>query len=159
MIDCSTTPGVEFQPAVVCQPDGIIRLVWVAHRNQSWHLVSRVLHNGHLSDEQVIISHPDGLFHPRLAIGPDGECWLAFEKVEQQRPRLMVSQMRGDRWLPPTPIGTPGAACCRPSLAAGPDRGLWVAYDAYADGTYQVYIQRIDQPSDPVAVTQNEMKQ
>jgi hypothetical protein len=155
IIDCSTTPGVEFQPVAVCQPDGIIRLVWVAFRDQSWHLISRALQDGILSDEQIITSHPDGLFHPRLVIGPDRNCWLAFEKVEQQRPRLMVSHTQNDRWGPPAPVATPDAACYRPSLVSGLDQGVWMAYDAYLDGAYQVYLQRIDQPSEPVAVTEN----
>lgn len=151
----STVAGVEFQPAIVCQPGDILRAVWVAHRDGQWHLVTRTARDGRLGDEYLVESHPAGLFHPRLVTGPDGRCWLVYERVEGQRTRIIARFLDNDAWSDPVPLATPGGSCYRPSLAIGPENGIWMAFDVYHDGHYQVFLQRIDQPSDPISVTHN----
>ena len=156
IIDCSTTQGVEFQPAIIEQADRTLRIVWVAHRANSWHLITRVLRDNTLNDEFKLASNPAGIFHPCMVTGPDNETWLAFETIQQQQPRLVVMHTENGHWTSPVDVGAPDAPCYRPALATGPDNGLWMTYDTYQNGNYSVYLQRVDQLGEPLAVTQNE---
>jgi len=155
ILDCSTAQGVEFQPAIVIPNVGTVQLVWVAFRDESWCLATRQIYGDQLGDEQILISHPEGLFHPRMVAGNDGECWLVFEQVEQQCPRLMVCHTENGGWTKPIPVPTPDAPCYRPSLTVRPDNGIWMSYDSYFDSHYHVFLQRLDQPCEPLAVTTN----
>ena len=156
ILTCSSEQGVEFQPVIVCLPKDKKIVVWVAHRNQKWHLISRKLHNDHLEDEVILSSNRDGFFHPRLLSDRSGEVWLVCETINGKRPRLLVNHTEDGVWAKFNLLQTPAAPCYRPSLAQGPGDTTWVAYDAYQGGSYQVYIQRLDQPSKPILVTDNE---
>ncbi len=152
MLDCSTRQGIEFQPAIAYVDDAV-HLAWAAFRDGCWHLVARTLRGGVFTDERIVISAPEGIFRPALLAADSGDCWLVCEVVEDRRPRLMVCRGDGNRWGNPARLSGPSAPCYRPSLAQGPESSVWVSYDAYQDGHYSVFLQRIDTDSAPLSVT------
>ena len=155
ILDCSTQQGVEFQPAIISLEREEKLLAWVAFRDGNWCIVTRHLQDKQLGDERIIYSNQEGIFRPRLQKGKNGEAWLVCETVLGGKSRLMVSHTQNGSWSEFTQLSTPDASCYRPSLTLGPGDGIWSAYDCYHDGHYQVFVQRLDQPTEPVPVTDN----
>lgn len=155
-MECSARTGVEFQPTIVALPSGRVRVTWVAYRDDGWYLLYRDIVRDQMEAEQVLMANAEGLFRPRMASDQAGRCWIAYEQIENGRPRIMVSNYTLDGWSKPRAVTNADAACYRPSLSQGPENGMWLAYDSYRDSHYEVYLQRIDQPSEPLRVTNNE---
>lgn len=155
IIDISSQRGIEYQPAILTLPDKDKFILWAAVRDGRYCLVSRKLGDNRLGDEEILFRNEEGIFHPRMQLDRYGDTWLIFEAIHEKKPRLMTCRNRGGAWLDFNQIQTPDAPCYRPSLSPGPGDGMWVSYDCYFDGHYQVYIQRLDQPSDPIPVTVN----
>ncbi len=154
ILDCSARQGIEFQPAIACVEDAV-HLAWTAFRDGRWHLVTCTRRDDAFGDERIVISAPEGIFRPALLAADNGDCWLICEVIEHRSPRLMICRRHGDRWGDPAPLSGPTAPCYRPSLAQGPGHGIWASYDAYQDGHYSVFLQRIDADSGPLLVTAN----
>lgn len=152
VIEWSTQTGVECQPALVSLSDEHLLGVHVAHRDGLYHLIVRHQVSGKLSEETSLYSREEGLFRPRLLV--QGESvWLVFEATEGNATRLMMMRYDGTQWQSAQTIATPSAWCSRVALAQGKEGAIWCAYDAYQEGCYDVYLQRLDTPSSPLRVT------
>lgn len=153
---CSDVRGVEFQPTLIAQPFGDMVVAWSAFRDGRWQIITRTCHDDELSPEQTVAENANGLFRPRLICDGDGERWLVAEVVDQQQPRLLFNRTTNGVWGAPERVQTPAAPCYRVSLSLGPNDGVWMSYDIYQNGHYQVLLQRLDTPSAPFAVSQND---
>jgi len=150
ILEVSTRQGIECQPCLLVQRDASLRVVWVAFRDGSWHLLSRQLRGETLDKETVLFSNPEGLFHPRAHLDRNGAAWVVCERVLSGLTRLVALCLEEERSFA---IGTPDHPCARPSLALGPDHGLWAAYDSYSQGHFQLFLQCVDRASAPLRVT------
>lgn len=155
IIDIGSRRGIEYQPVILALPVGIKIFLWAAVRDGRYCLVSRKLVGDLLEEEEVLFDNHDGIFHPRMLKDRNGDLWLSFEAVQGKKPRLMVCRSQGGKWMEAIDVKTPDMPCYRPSLSVGPGDGVWVSYDCYGNGHYQVFIQRLDQSSEPIPVTQN----
>ncbi|MBK9123642.1 MAG: CehA/McbA family metallohydrolase [Chloroflexi bacterium] len=148
----SAHQGIECQPAIAALMDGTIVGVHAARRSGEYRLIARELVGQSLGAETVIWRSDEGLFHPRL-LAVENRVWLVFEAVDASATRLMVASRVGGAWTVPVSIAAASDWACRPALAVTPGGVVWCAYDAYQDGHYDVYIQRIDEPGAPVKVS------
>ena len=153
ILDWSSTTGIEYQPTLIALSDARILGVHVARREGVYQLIARILDADSLSDEVVIYENVSGLFHPRLlAVGE--QVWLVCEVVDEKNTQLMTVRFTSGQWGEAHLIAGASSWCSRPVLASTPDNAVWCAYDAYEDGSYNIYLQRIDEASEPLAVTQ-----
>ncbi|GAB5537553.1 MAG: hypothetical protein Rubg2KO_38020 [Rubricoccaceae bacterium] len=147
VLEVSTRAGVELQPCIVHDASGTICMVWVAHRDAAWHLLTRRLDGPTLGPETIIASSTDGLFKPRAALDAEGTLWVVCERVVGPNTELALHRETNGSWEP-SPIKTLPGDGYRPDLCLGPDNALWLAYDAYssegeAPPTYRVAIQPV----------------
>ncbi len=153
---CSSINGIEFQPTISTISSRSVVIVWVAHREGEWQLISRVIENDQLGPEEVLFTNEEGIFHPRLLGNSDGRAWVIFETIVNKIPQLTICFYEKRRWSDVSFLPTiKDVAIYRPNLAFGPDKSIWTSYDVYMDGNYQVFIQRIDEKSLPIKVTDN----
>lgn len=155
-LDISLRQGVEFQPTLAVLPNNTLLVVWVAFRDDCWHLISRTISDGRCGDEQILYSNSGGIFRPSMALGQDGAVWLAFEVVDNKSVHLVTSRNSEGAWQLADRLTTPEGSCYRPALSVGPNNGMWIAYDVYHNGHYEVCLQRVDQPGQTLVVTHND---
>lgn len=154
VLDWSAAAGIEYQPALVALDAGRVLGVHAARRHGAYQLIARVLDAGNLSAEVIVYQNATGLFHPRLLVVGE-QVWLVFEAVSGHETQLMTATYTAGQWGEVRHIEGASSWCSRAALAATPDQAVWCAYDAYHDGHYNVYLQRLDVPSTPLAVTED----
>ena len=154
-VTLSVKPGIHLQPSITTLEGAVetrLLVVWASHSDDGWHLRWVSVVDGRASTPQTIVSARGGLFHPRLISNRrHAGCLLVSEQVDEQSCRLVAFRFDGDNWST-IELDTADGDCFRPSLSVGPADGLWLGYDCYRDACYNVFIQRIDQPSEPIPV-------
>lgn len=155
-ITISSKTGIEVKPCMIALNNRTLRIVWSAFRDGKWQLLLCELFDGEPGQERVLAENSEGIFHPRIHLSADGTCYLVFEQVIDSRPRLFMMNEKDGAWSSPLALKTPEGACYRPCISDGPGGGVWLAYDVYNDGFYRVWLQRLDEKSSPIAVTNNE---
>lgn len=152
IIEWSSRAGLEYQPALALLPDGTLLGLHVARRQGEYQLIQRELRGEVLGPDQVVYRSAEGLFRPRLLVS-DRRVWLVFEAVQGAATRLAVMQHDGTAWSAAQFLETSSDWCSRAALARRSDGSIWCAYDAYHDGYYAVYLQRLDEPGKALRVT------
>lgn len=152
----SSRKGVEFQPALLARGHREITVAWVAYREQYWQLLARTILDGEIGEEEILYTHPEGLFRPRIAPDHDHSLWLVCERVTDHRTGILSLAKKESGWQERA-LTLPASAesCYRPDISQGPADGLWVSYDAYNGDNYEVFLHRLDKQADPIPVTNN----
>lgn len=89
-IEVSSSAGVEFQPCIIALNDRTQRIIWSANRNNRWQLLLREFIDSKPGQERVLAENSEGIFHPRMHLTQDGNCYLVFEQVIGSLPRLFL---------------------------------------------------------------------
>lgn len=155
IIQWSDAIGIEYQPAITTLPEGAILGIHAAKRDNVYQLITRTYTNDVLSVETVIYENREGIFRPRVLV-IDQTVWLVFEVTDGKATRLMKTTCAvtsPDKWQSAEGIVGASSWCSRTALASTPDGAVWCAYDAYADGNYDVYLQRVDAAAEPIKIS------
>lgn len=155
ILDWSSVRGIEYQPTIDVLPNGSILGVHVARRVNTYQLIARTLSGDVLSEEIIVYENTEGIFRPRFIIA-EATIWLVFEVSNDNSTQLMMISCDLDNlrlWTKASAVSTVSSWCSRASLAITPDNAVWCAYDSYADNHYDVYLQRLDNDSDAIKVS------
>lgn len=143
----SSEIGIEMQPCVTMLARGSLRVFWIAHRDDTWSLLTRTFRDGTLGSESVVASCSEGLFNPRSATDRAGNCWVVCERVTKSETQLAAFRQSKESWTE-VKLETVEGDSYRPDISAGPGGALWLGYDSYApsaggNGNYRIVIQPI----------------
>ena len=155
ILEWGTVSGTEYQPSINTLPDGTILGIHVARRANGYQLIARTLSDDVFSDEIIIYENTEGIFRPRFIV-TDATIWLVFEVSNGDATQLMMMRCGLDnikQWSTPTQLSNVSSWCSRASLAVTPDNAVWCVYDSYADYHYDVYLQRLDNDSEAIKVS------
>ena len=134
-----------FGVAVAEDGRGNIWVIWSMQVNGNWDLYGR-FHDGRswsASERLTSAAGPD-VFH-RAARDGQGRLWVVWTRpVTGGRTAVFARRREGQGWSAEEEISPPGTAAGNswfPALACGPT-GAAVAWDAYTDGSYNVFLRR-----------------
>jgi len=164
MLTLSSVRGAEGAPCIVPFEQGVF-VAWPALREGAWRIYGRVAGAEELGPEQCLSDGPGDL-QPALAVNAHGHLLLAWRALTSDGPRIMLRAHTDEGWGDAVRVSEgPGPARRdRPRLAAGFAGGalaprherqdvLWIAWDAYFEGSYHVFAQRLDAETEAVQVS------
>jgi hypothetical protein len=144
-VQLSAVTGFETRPVMVSLADGVCG-VWVARRENRWHIIGRTLRGERPGDEIVVSRDCAGWnWRPAATVDKDGKMWVAWERKENGRYEILARCLDGDTLSPVIRVSArPQMDCQRPSIACDNGGNVWIAYDLYeGEGNFNIYLRRL----------------
>jgi hypothetical protein len=122
---------LETLPSLATARDGKIWLAFQSFRNSSSDIVFYGLEGSGWQRMADPADTPDSEYRPRLAAGPDGAIWCAWDAYSKGKYRVMLRRYdpRSGAWGAAEPVpGDAGLDAYAPDLAVDAKGRVWVAY-------------------------------
>lgn len=160
-----TNAGLDvWRPAVVCEGDGAVQVLWSQQVDGNWDLYARRYDPKQntfdavrrLTDQPgtdfnvaAVVSVPTGL--------DQGQTWVAWQSKREGQFDILLARLADGELRSQQRVSFSEANDWNPAIAATSRGDVWVAWDTYHKGDYDVYVRRLSggtlQKPVPVAVT------
>ena len=151
----------QTQSNPVCLPDddGRTHFVWLEKSLSmtSYRVCERSHAGAELSPARSLYALPDGAIPntPRAAIDHDGNIWIAWAQAETGQNTVRLLRLGGHGSVNAWTVTAGASRDYRPALCPLADNGILLAWDAYADGSYNVFgcVADASGPGEPMVIS------
>ncbi len=141
-------PGVVHQPAIACDADNTIWVVWSQlDASGQWRLQARKIVDGRVADETMTIEGASGsAVFCDAGTDAKGRVWVAWQSFRQSAGDLYAKcyDPAIGKWSDEIRVTEDPEGDWEPRLGFLPgDDAAWIAFDSSRDGVFNVYLARV----------------
>lgn len=129
-------PGDYMDPRSTTDGQGKLWAVWAANDGRQWDLWAQ-------SDGRPVklTANTQNDFWPRLARGPHGDLWLAWQTVgDDLHYEVMLARLGPQGLSGPVNVSQHPADDWEPAICSTPDGRIAIGWDTYRNGSYDIYL-------------------